>query len=324
MQSLPKSDRCLPAARRRRRGPWRASVWRRATLLAWAAVIAAPVLPPWPVAAAVAQRPEVTKNSMGMKLVQMPAGQFEMGSVDTASTLRAAGFYLVDLHDVDWIAEIRSENPIHRVQITKPFLIGQTEVTQAEWRKVMDSSPWKGQQEVKEGADVAATYVSWDDAVEFCGRLTKIERSSGKLRGNRRYRLPTEAEWEYACRAGTKTRFSFGDDEARLGECAWFLGNTARENEKYAHEVGQKMPNPWGLHDTHGNVFEWCSDWYDAKYYRQSPAADPEGPATGSFRVLRGGCWLIYPVFCRSAYRFYGSPSSRNKATGFRVVCELE
>jgi len=278
--------------------PW------RAVLVVWSAVVTAVSLPPGPGSVALAQQPEVMENSIGMNLVKIPAGEFEMGSND-----------------------FLAEKPIHRVRITRAFLMGQTEVTQAQWRKVMDSSPWKGELYLKEGADVAATYVSWKNAVEFCARLTKLEQSSGKLRGNRHYRLPTEAEWEYACRAGTKTEFSFGDDESRLSEYAWWgglFGEGNAKTEQYAHEVGQKKPNPWGLYDTHGNVWEWCSDWYDEKYYAQSPAADPEGPDAGSFRVLRGNSWGNSSVYCRSAYRSNVTPTNRNVDIGFRVVLSLE
>jgi sulfatase modifying factor 1 len=211
------------------------------------------------------------------------------------------------------------------VRITRAFCFGKTTVTQGQWWSVMGTRPWLGQDYVKEGADVAATYMSWDDAVEFCAWLTKFEQSSGTLHGNQQYRLPTEAEWEYACRAGTKTEWSFGDDDARLGEeFAWFDGNAWDKDEKYAHEVGQKKPNPWGLYDMQGNVAEWCSDWYDAEYYAKSPAADPQGPGAGSFRVIRGGGWDHDPVGCRSASRDFDAPTHRDKDIGFRVVLSVE
>lgn len=304
MNSFPKSAWLGQAAGRERR-PRCLAVRRRPALFAWPVVIAAATLSLWLASVAVAQRPEVRENSIGMRLVRIPAGEFEMGSEKG----------LID------------EKPVHPVRITRAFLLGETEVTQAQWKKVMDSSPWKGQDYVREGADVAATYVSWDDAVEFCARLTKLEQSSGTLLGNRRYRLPTEAEWEYACRAGTMTQFSFGDDKARLGEFAWIRDNTWDKDEKYAHEVGQKNPNPWGLHDMHGNAWEWCSDWIDTDYYAKSPTVDPKGPDAGSSRVIRGGGWITVPFFCRSSScssRCFGEPAKRNHVNGFRVVCELE
>ena len=157
--------------------------------------------------------------------------------------------------------------------------------------------------------------MEWNDATAFCTTLTVLEFKAGKLKAGETYRLPTDAQWEYACRAGTKTTFSFGDDEKQLGEYAWFAGNTA--GEQYAHAVGMKKPNPWGLHDMHGNVWEWCSDWYGEKL---SGGADPIGHEGGSDRVGRGGCWWGNPVVCRSAIRDYSVPSARNGRLGFRVA----
>jgi len=150
--------------------------------------------------------------------------------------------------------------------------------------------------------------VKWDDAVEFCEKLSEKEGVE--------YRLPTEAEWEYACRAGTTTMYSFGDDESQLDEYAWYRDNVFRADETYAHIVGQKKPNPWGLFDMHGNVSEWCQDWY-AKY----PSGDVTDPARpDSLRVLRGGSWSFYARLCRSAFRVWLSPSSRHINLGFRVL----
>ena len=143
----------------------------------------------------------------------------------------------------------------------------------------MGTEPWWG----KEGPNYPATYVSWNDAVAYCKKLSEKE---GKT-----YRLPTEAEWEYACRAGTKTAWSFGNDEKVLGDYAWYEENADDIGEEYAHQVGLKKPNAFGLYDTHGNVFEWCHDYYEEDYYQQSPTNDPQGPESGSFRVLRGGSW---------------------------------
>jgi formylglycine-generating enzyme required for sulfatase activity len=146
--------------------------------------------------------------------------------------------------------------------------------------------------------------VSWDDCQEF------LRKAGGGLR------LPTEAEWEYACRAGTKTRFSYGDDAdyRQLGEYAWYASNSGNKT----HPVGEKKPNGWGLYDVHGNVWEWCQDWYGE--YAAGQAADPTGPASGSVRVLRGGCWFYFPQNCRSAYRVYDAPVYRDVNIGLRVV----
>ena len=203
------------------------------------------------------------------------------------------------------------------VTLTQSFGLGKYEVTQGEWMQVMTSQNWSGKANVEVGENFPATFVSWEDATEFCKKLTVTEHN-GKLPAGESYRLPTEAEWEYACRAGTTTAYSFGDDESKLGQYAWFSGNAYLVGEKYAHKVGMKKPNPWGLHDMHGNVCEWCSDWYDEKL---SGGTDPVGPERGSGRVNRGGGWGGDPVICRSANRDYDCiPSTRNDRLGFRVA----
>ena len=179
----------------------------------------------------------------------------------------------------------------------KNYQIGETVVTQGQWREVMDTEPWKDQPYVMEGDDYPAVYVSWHDAVEFCKKLSDIE---GKA-----YRLPTEAEWEYACRGGAATKYYFGDDAASLGEYAWFHENTWSVNEKYAHRVAQKRPNQFGLYDMHGNVWEWCNDWYDKNQ---------------EYRVLRGGSWSEYSVGCSAWCRIHYSPELRFNYIGFRLV----
>jgi len=211
------------------------------------------------------------------------------------------------------------------VTLKKPFKLGKYEVTQGEFKNVMAKEPWLNQGGVQIGEDNPATYVSWDDAKEFCEKLTVIERKSGKLSADEEYRLPTEAEWEYACRAGTKTAFSFGNaafsfgnDLNQLGQYGWFDDNAKNVPEQYAHEVGLKKPNPWGLHDMHGNVKEWCSDWYGEKL---SGGTDPVGPNGGLLRVLRGGGWWNSPDWCRSANRNDNRPpSGRGLDLGFRVA----
>ena len=231
-------------------------------------------------------------------LIEIPAGKFTMGG--------PAGVWNRD-GDKGQVA----------VTLTKPFLLGKTEVTQGQFTKVMGTAPWKGYEEVKIGKDFAATYVSWNDATAFCQKLTGLERKAGKLKAGESYRLPTEAEWEYACRAGTTTTWSFGEDESKMGEYAWYFDNAGNINERYAHKVGMKKPNPWGLHDMHGNVWEWCSDWYGNSL---PGGTDPVGPGGGSYRVDRGGGWGDIPDDCRSATRYGYVPSDRNGGLGFRVA----
>ena len=171
---------------------------------------------------------------------------------------------------------------------------------------------------MQEGADYPAVYVSWDDAVAYCKKLSTKE--------NKLYRLPTEAEWEYACRGETTTAYSFataysfGSSTESLKDDAWFNEIAANNGEQHAHTVGTKKANPFGLHDMHGNVFEWCSDRYGSNYYGSSPASDPPGATKGSVRVFRGGCWDFTARGCRSAYRDWDAPSDRDDDLGFRLA----
>ena len=230
---------------------------------------------------------QTVTNSIGMELIEIPAGNFTIGYGKVVVTL------------------------------TKPFGLGKTDVTQGQWEQVMGTDPWEGGEDVQADKDCPATYVSWDDAREFCDKLTDLERKAGTLKAGEAYRLPTEAQWEYACRAGTATTYSFGNDESTFGEYAWFNGNAFHAGEPYAHKVGLKKPNPWGLYDMRGTVWKWCSDWYDAKV---SGGTDPVGPEEGSLRVLRGGSWWSRPVNCGSASRNGIGPSDRGSDMGFRVA----
>ena len=151
---------------------------------------------------------------------------------------------------------------------------------------------------------------SWDDCQQFLAKLNAKPRPGGG-----KFQLPTEAQWEYACRAGSTTRYCFGDDEKQLGEYAWYDENSGKKT----HPVGEKRPNAWGLYDVHGNVWEWCEDWYDNGYYGRSPSDDPPGPATGSYRVVRGGFWFSGAGGCRSAYRYCYPPGTRGSSKGLRV-----
>ncbi|MFM8802591.1 MAG: formylglycine-generating enzyme family protein, partial [Planctomycetia bacterium] len=191
--------------------------------------------------------------------------------------------------------------------ITKPFYIGIYEVTNADWSRVMGNVPsnWK------EG-DRPVEQVSWKDVTEFCLKLSALpeERKACRV-----YRLPTEAEWEYACRAGTTTGYSFGDDESKISQYAWF----GKTDGGRTHPVGQKKPNAWGLYDMHGNVWEWVNDWYGR--YPTGAVTDPQGPSSGaSGRVSRGGSWLSTAGNSRSADRDGDGPSIRFNFLGFRLA----
>ena len=252
----------------------------------------------------------VVENSIGMKFVRIPKGTFLMGSPP------------------DEVGSSDDERQ-HEVTLTRDFYLGVYEVTQAQYKKVMGKNPsyFTGDNVAErhpqtgrfvkdvDSANHPVEIVSHDDAVEFCRRLS--ERADEKAAG-RRYRLPTEAEWEYACRAGSNTAFSFGNEAADLGSHAWYEANSNR----MTHAVGGKKPNAFGLYDMHGNVWEWCSDWYDEKYYASSPAIDPRGPDSGSFRVLRGGSWDSEPSLVRCAFRHFVAPGYRSTLNGIRVVLE--
>ena len=229
-------------------------------------------------------------NSVGMLMVPIPAGEFQMGSPDSDKDSNPF------------------EKPQHPVKITKPFYLSVYEVTQKQYEKVMGVRPWRGKEYVQEGPDYPATYVSWNDAVEFCRKLSEQEDVE--------YRLPTEAQWEYACRAGTTTLYSFGDDASKLGQHAWYRNNAWDIGEKYAHRVGQKLANSWGLYDMHGNVWEWCQDWY-APYGSEKVVSDPMGPAQGIGRSLRGGSFHPSSLV-RSADRLVFQPTIRIFNVGFR------
>lgn len=250
-----------------------------------------------------AQASDTVANSIGMNLVYVPAGSFLMGSAAPATQLAQE----YDEGQARFVDEI----PQHSVRISQGFWMGQTEVTQGQYQAVLNDQPWSGQTYVQVDANNPAVYVSWDEAMAFCRKLSQQE--------GRSYRLPTEAEWEYACRAGTATRFSFGDSDLVLHDYAWFNDNADKVGQDYAHGVGQKKPNPWGLQDMHGNVFEWCLDYYDEKFYANSPDVDPVGPPSGISHAVRGGSWDNAQSYLRSAYRS-DYPVARGLLVGFRVV----
>ncbi len=236
-------------------------------------------------------------NTLGMKLVWCPAGRFTMGS-PASETERSD-----DEEQVE-------------VTLTKGFWLGQTGVTQSQFKAVMASEPWSGNDCVKEGVNYPATYVDWNDATEFCKRLTESEGRAGRLPQGWKYDLPTEAQREYATRAGTTMAYVFGNDAGKLSDYAWFHENAIDVDQDYAHEVGAKKPNAWGLYDLHGNMWEWCRDYYAKKL----PGGVDPFVGTGSNRVFRGGCWFDNAANCRSAYRFRPPPDIRYSNPRFRLA----
>ena len=261
------------------------------------------------------RQPRPIKNTIGMMLTPIPAGEFMMGSPE------------------DDTAAAPAEKPRHRVRISS-FYLGVTEVTQSQYEAVMGNNP-SHFSSTGDGRDKIAgrpagqhpvDNVSWLDAVHFCDTLSKregrspfySESASAKVSKNKSsgYRLPTEAEWEYACRAGTTRTYCFGNGTATLSDHGWFGAHAGGTT----HPVGEKLPNAFGLFDMHGNVAEWCSDWFDDAYYQKAPASDPPGPAVGTHRVVRGGSWHRRPRGLRSAARFDEAPGRRNHVRGFRIA----
>ena len=299
------------------------------------------------------KKPSDTKQiTIGMKLTLIPSGEFQMGSGESAEAT-AAFFKKTYGQDYPKASLFKDEHPQHRVRITKPFYLGTYHVTRGQFRQFVADTAYKTDAERGEvGAfgwdpdkkefrlnekyswrDVGfeqtdehpVVNVSWNDAVAFCQWLSKKE---GKT-----YRLPTEAEWEYACRAGTTTRYYSGDDPetlANVGNVAdaaakaefpdWKYTIKANDGYVFTAPVGKFKPNAFGLYDMHGNAWQWCADRYGAEYYAESPADDPTGPEAGDDRVLRGGSWYLGPFDSCSAARFGVSPDFQYIFTGFRVA----
>ncbi len=238
-----------------------------------------------------------------MKFVLIPPGEFMMGR-------RVVRNY----------ARTTDELPVHRVRITQPFYLGIYEVTHSQYKRVMGKSP-----SPYEGLQYPVDGVAWNDASQFCEVLSSLpeEKAAGRT-----YRLPTEAQWEYTCRAGTTTTYHFGNNASVLhNNFAWFVlagipGPFERKPDT-VHPVGQKKPNSWRLYDMHGNVWEWCRDWYDGSYYKSAPVDDPTGPATGYGRVYRGAGHYGQSAPCRSAKRSGVTPDCQRRELGFRVAAVL-
>jgi formylglycine-generating enzyme required for sulfatase activity len=292
-------------------------------------------------------------NSIDMKLTRIPPGDFMMGSRESAEET-AAVFNKTYGGDFAKAGFFKDEHPQHRVRITRPFYLGTYHVTRGQFRQFVADTEYKTDAEKggKPGAlgwnpdtkkvafnenyswqkagfeqtdEHPVVNVSWNDAVAFCKWLSRKEGNA--------YRLPTEAEWEYACRAGTTTRYSSGDDPESLAQFGNVADATfkarfpdakytmkARDGYVFTAPVGSFQPNAFGLYDMHGNAWQWCSDRYGATYGAASAADDPAGAGSGDFRVLRGGSWVDGPVYTRSAKRSGITPGSRFDGTGFRVA----
>lgn len=224
-------------------------------------------------------------NTLGMRMVPIAPATFTMGS-----TMNEAGR--------------QEDEHRHEVRITKPYHIATTEVTQSQWVKVMRTQPWYGKKSIATGKDQPATHMTHAEAVQFCLLLSRLENAT--------YRLPTEAEWELACRGGLDG--AYGIEGSHI-DFAWTDANTMGDT---AATVARKKPNALGMYDMHGNVAEWCSDWYGP--YPRAAVVDPTGPGAGEYRIVRGGAWDAAPRFCRSAYRAGTDAQTSSATIGLRVV----
>jgi formylglycine-generating enzyme required for sulfatase activity len=260
-----------------------------------------------------AQQPQIITNSVGIELARIPAGTFTMGSPRSED-------------------ERNDKEERHEISITKAFYLGVYEIKQSEYDLVAKGGS------VFKGDDNPVENVEWINAKSFCEKLSNLPKEK---KAGRKYRLPTEAEWEYASRAGTSTAFHFGEslssDQANFnGKYPSGDGKQGQYLRKTA-PVGSYKPNAFGLYDMHGNVAEWCADWYDPEYYFDSPDEDPLGPPFGVvdtgfsnngnenfFVIVRGGCWADDGRACRSAYRFRAQPKTAYRLIGFRVACDIE
>lgn len=304
---------------------------------------------------------ETERNSLGMAFVKLPAGEFAMGSDEAPEALARAYPQLPPGR----FQQLDDERPVHRVRITRAFWMGQHEVTVGQFRAFVDASGyvpesiadgtggygWRADYDPAttprgdafegrdpryswrnpgfvQGDDHPVVNVTWNDAQALAAWLSRTE--------GRHYRLPTEAEWEYACRAGSRTRYSTGDDPASLpGAANLFDARSARywprwsamalqadDGFAFTAPVGRFAPNAWGLYDMHGNAWEWVADWHDDDYYAHSPVDDPQGPAAGTVRVRRGGSWHTWAFYARSSYRNWNTPDTRYTLVGIRLVRE--
>ena len=236
---------------------------------------------------------EIWVSDPAMEMLLVTPGEFLMGQDDGQS----------------------DERPAHRVRITKPFYFGKYVVTQKVWQAIMGSKPWTKREHQRDEERNPATYVDWNDCQTFITKLN--ERLGGG-----RFRMPTEAEWEHACRAGTTTEFWYGDERGELDAYAWYSENTKDIGEVWAHPVGAKIPSPWGFYDMHGNVWEWCQDYYGP--YSKGTQVDPTGPTSGTTRVDRGGGFSYIAGNCRSPDRYGDSEDFLAKSLGVRLAISVE
>ena len=303
------------------------------------------------------------ENSLGMKFVLVPAGEFMMGSDESPEALAQA----YPQYGRERFAQLGDEAPVHKVRITRPFYLGQYEVTVGQFKRFLAASGYTPEAEADgtggygynpaydpaksewgdafdgrnpkyswrnpgfpQGDDHPVVNVTWNDAMAMSQWLSEKE--------GKKYRLPTEAEWEYACRAGTRTRYHGGNDPQSLLQSANTFDADAQKNwpqwQAYAlagHDgfeftapVGSFAPNALGLYDMHGNAWEWVADWYDDDYYAKSPVDDPQGPVSGRVRVRRGGSWHTWSFYVRSSYRNWNSPETRYTLVGMRLLREAD
>ncbi len=314
-------------------------------------------------AAPPADPPAVIRNSLGMEFVAIPAGAFQMGSDEAPETL--ARDY--PQYPKDRFTQLFDEAPVHTVRITRPFYLERTEVTVGQFRRFIEASGYVPESEADgtggygynaaydpdrsesgdafEGRDRRYSWrnpgfaqtddhpvvnISWNDAQALARWLTQKE--------GRTYRLPTEAEWEYACRAGTRTRYQNGDDPAGMPDAGngfdadakplwpkWQAFASARhDGHTFTAPVASYAPNAFGLYDMHGNAWEWVADWYGEDYYAHSPTDDPQGPGSGNVRVRRGGSWHTWALYTRSSYRNWNTQETRYPLVGLRLLREAD
>lgn len=309
------------------------------------------------------QLPQTIQNRIDMQFVLVPAGEFLMGSDTSADTFKQT----YPQYERKRFEELSDEAPVHKVHITRAFYLGQHEVTVAQFRRFLAASAYQPESEAdgtggygynadydpkksargdafegrnpkyswrdpgfSQGDSHPVVNVTWNDAIAMCKWLSAVE--------GKRYRLPTEAEWEYAARAGTRTQYYTGDDPQSLFAAANIFDTHAAKNwekwQSYAlagsdgfaftSPAGSFAPNAFGLYDMHGNAWEWTADWHDDRYYANSPAADPQGPSSGDVKVRRGGSWHTWSFYARSSYRNWNTPTTRYTLVGMRLLREVD